>query len=127
MNRQRLAFATLLVVGLAILGTAGRAADEKDEKTEDRPAAETFAGKIMLVHMDFEMEILAQVMTDVEFKEIKGRTFLVGLGADTKRSDDWRKGKKIYVAWDKVTGYMLLTKDEFDKYLDIAGEDQPTT
>ena len=63
------------------------------------------------------MEVLAEVLSDVSFVEIHGRTFLVGVGADTKRPDDWQSGKKVYVGWERVTGYTLLSKEEFDEYL----------
>ena len=42
---------------------------------------------------------MAEVLSDVSFVEIHGSTFLVGVGADTKRHDDWQSGKKVYVGW----------------------------
>jgi hypothetical protein len=120
MNFKRLGLATVALVGLVVLASALGAGDSKKEmeKTSD-----IFAGKTMLIHMDPEMDILAQILTNVEFKVIEGRLYVVGTGADTKRGDDWRTGKKIYVAWDKITGYMLLTKEEFNKYLDAANDE----
>ncbi len=115
MNAKKLLFAALIVVAVALVGSFGRAGDEKKENAPK--ADEMFAGKIMMLHLDPEMEVLAEVLSDVSFVEIHGRTFLVGVGADTKRPDDWQSGKKVYVGWERVTGYTLLSKEEFDEYL----------
>jgi hypothetical protein len=120
MNCKRLLCAAVILIGLVGLGSALGAGDAKKEPEKPH---DVFAGKIMLVHLDPEMDVLAQILSGVEFKEIQGRKYVVGIGADTKHPDDWRTGKKIYVAWDKITGYMLLTKEEFGKYLDAANDE----
>ena len=114
MNSKRLIFAAMILVALVALVRLGRAGDAPEKaKQPENP----FAGKIMLVHLDPDMEVLSEVLSDVEFVELHGRTFLVGMGADTKRADDWQSGKKVYVGWERVTGYTLLTQEEFDEYL----------
>jgi hypothetical protein len=119
MNLKRLLLAIAILICLALATTAGRAGDdEKSEKSEN-----IFADKIVMVHLDAEMEVLAGIITNVEFKMVEGRKFLVGVGVPTKRPEDWWSGRKVFVAWDKVTGYVLLTKDEFDEYLEALKDE----
>ena len=120
MNCKRLLLAAAI---LACLGLAGYRGLAYDAPAAEKPSDE-FAGKVILLHTDQEMEILSQILTDVEFKEIRGRLFLIGTGADTDRGDDWRSGKRVYVAWDRVVGYMLLSKEEFKEYLKEAGDEE---
>ena len=122
-SARRLAVVAVALVAVALLiplvaGLARAGDDDKPAAKSDDP----FAGKIVLVHMDAEMEVLAGILTGVEFKEVQGRKFLVGVGVPTGRPGDWWVGRKVHIAWDKVTGYIVLSKDEFEEYLDELKE-----
>ena len=79
---ERLLLAAAIVLGIVVVGGLVRAADEK-EKNEPAKADNPFADKIMLVHMDAEMEVLTGILTGLEIREIHGRKFLVGVGVPT--------------------------------------------
>ncbi len=117
MNAKMQRLLLLVAIGLGIAVVAGLvcAGDDKDDAPK---AADPFAGKIMLVHLDAEMEVLTGILTGLEIKEVHGRKFLVGVGVPTGQPADWWAGRKVFVSWEKVTGYLLLSKEEFEEYLD---------
>jgi hypothetical protein len=121
MHCKRFLAAVAILACLTVLAYRGLAGD--DAAAPEKPG-DDFAGKVILLHTDQEMEILSQILTDVAFQEIRGKLFLVGTSAETDRGDDWRAGKKVYVAWDRVVGYMLLTKEEFKQYLREANDEE---
>jgi hypothetical protein len=94
-----------------------------DNQAKARPENEEFGGKIVVVFADKEMRIPALVLDGVQIKEFKGRGFLAGTGVDTKRANDWRAGRTIRIALESVTGYFLLTPQEFKEYLE-ADQDE---
>ena len=95
---ERLLLAAAIMLGIAVVGGLVRAADDK-EKNEPAKADNPFADKIMLVHMDAEMEVLTGILTGLEIREIHGRKFLVGVGVPTGRPEDWWVGRKVFISW----------------------------
>ncbi len=79
------------------------------------PPDEDLSGKTVVLFLDNETQNPSQALTDVEFKKLQGRTFICGHGADTKREDDWVIKRNVRVDWDKVTGYVVLSPQEFDE------------
>lgn len=59
------------------------------------------------------------ILTNATVRDIGGRKFLVGLGADTKRKADFRTGKKIAIALESIWSLVELeTPKDFSEYLE---------
>jgi hypothetical protein len=74
-----------------------------------------FEGKFLFIYLDKEARTPSYVLTDASIQTIAGREFLTGVGADTKRANDWRTGVKTSIAWANVVTFMEFTQDEYDK------------
>ncbi len=105
-------------VAAAVMSTSATAVTAREN---DKPATSEFAGKIVLVFLD-QMRVPSVVMSSVEIRDIGGRSFLVGVGADTRRDADWWAGRHIRIAWNSVNGYVLFGQEEFEKYLEDETE-----
>ena len=88
----------------------------QSEPAKNAVPDDELSGKTVVLFLDNETQNPSQALTDVEFKPLHGHNFICGRGADTKREDDWVIGRNVrHVEWDKVTGYVVLTPQEFDE------------
>src|SRR3954447_13099985 len=76
------------------------------------PADNLFAGKIVTVYLKAESIGNGQILENAEFKEVGGRTMLVGTGVDTGQKGNWTAGVSVGVAWDSVAMYYVMTKEQ---------------
>ncbi|HEY1785648.1 MAG TPA: hypothetical protein VGG30_08875 [Pirellulales bacterium] len=107
-----------LLLACVLFGTVAASRGDEPAPTSDvLEIANEFIGKIVTVYLDENMRTPSMVLSHVELKQIGGRMFLVGLGADTQRQVDWRSGKKVRISWPSVTGYLLLTPEEYAEHL----------
>ena len=52
------------------------------------------------------------------FKEIAGRKCLTGAAAPVIGLGEWFKGTPIVVPWDAVTTYMVMSDEQYEKFLE---------
>ena len=90
---------------------------------EDRgaPADNPFAGKILTLYLKGE-SIHGQVLENAEFKEVRGRTMIVGIGADTGQNGNWSAGVSVGVAWDSVAMYYAMTREQYNERAQKLGK-----
>jgi hypothetical protein len=108
------------LVGLSLAALA--AADLNGEKPAD--ASNPFAGKVLMIYLSADPEVPSHTLEDVKVEKIWGHDFLVGVGADTKRDEDWTVGMKFKIAVEHILGFTEFTPEEFQKFCEEA-EDSP--
>ncbi len=110
-------FRNILVIVLlsSVLAFSGYA----DHGSADQGSADF--GYVTIVFSNDEMRWPSFIVSDAAVKEIGGKTFLVGVGADTKRKQDVWTGKRIAISMNCISSFMAIeTKEEYEAYL--AGE-----
>jgi len=107
---KRLHFAAITCLFVTLLTQVAMADDVPS------PRAESFAGKVLLVYLDRKTFVPSHALANVTVQEVEGRRFLVGTGADTLRPNDWKKGLRFAVRWQRVTGFVTFTPDDFEKF-----------
>ena len=93
-------------------------------RAEDRatPADNPFAGKVITVYFKGDSVSNGQVIENAEFKEVRGRTMIVGIGADTGQKANWSAGVSVAVAWDSVAVYYAMTREQFNERAQKQGK-----
>jgi hypothetical protein len=84
-----------------------------------------FEGKIVGLSIDrssaVESKTSSSYLTDVEILKVGGRFFIVGSNFVPDHPDYEEygptRGITIAVAWEKVTGFKIYSKEQFDEYL----------
>jgi hypothetical protein len=103
-----------LVLAMAFAFPCSAEATGSETNTEMQKSE--FGDKFVLIFVDEEMRIPSFILEKVEIREIEGRKFLTGVGADTKRKEDTRFGRTIRVSWKAVKSYMVFSKEEYEQY-----------
>lgn len=75
-----------------------------------------FSDKVLVVYIFSESRYPMRVLENAHLEMIGDRLFLCGVGADTRRENDWTKGLTTRIAWSTVTSYHEFTKEEFKAY-----------
>ena len=93
-------------------------------ETADPPVvAGDLDDKFVVVYLDPAMRSPSVVLVNPKLKQVGGRWFLHGTGADTHRENDWRKGVATRVAWNNVSGYYAYSEQEYEDFLKSKDDD----
>jgi hypothetical protein len=85
--------AAVAACGLFTLGPAGVAQERKDDTA-------TFEGQFVTV-IKKSNPASSIDLANARVREVRGRAFLVGVGADVP--DNWQKGRTVFIALDDVS------------------------
>jgi hypothetical protein len=97
MSRRSVAFAIVALVCMS--GFVGSPTSVAQPPGGFAPE-QVFAGKFLAV-VKKSNPMSSIDLTKVEIRRLEGRSFLVGVGADTP--DNWQKGKTVWLALDDVS------------------------
>ncbi len=93
------------------------------ESIAEEPKSEF--GFATVVFVNAEMRWPSYILTNASVRDIGGRKFLVGTGADTKRKADFRTGKKIAIALESISSFVEIeTQKEYAEYLEGGLEEE---
>jgi hypothetical protein len=93
----------ILVVGTVVTaGSIWIGLTRSADPPKATPTGEdVFAGKVLVVHCRSHFESGA-VLEKVQIRNLGGKSFLVGKGADDGQPDNWHKGHVVWIAVDDV-------------------------
>jgi hypothetical protein len=119
MDRAR--WSMLLVVVFAIVDRC-HAADAV-QSADVAALNDEFTEKTIVVFLNNQMRVPSVILERVSLRDLGGRQFLIGTGADTKREGDWWTGKAVRVAWSTVAGYIIFTKQQYEEFIKEDNDD----
>ncbi len=78
-----------------------------------------FANKIAILYMRGLDIKESRMIRNARFKHVQDRWLLFGESPATAKGEDWTTGAEIYVDWNRVDFFFLLTEEQFqDRVLD---------
>jgi hypothetical protein len=118
--------AVVVSVGLAsrsYLTYAQSPSKPQDATSAIATANKEFAGKIVVLFPPGSPDASTAVQ-DAAFSEIAGRRFLSGKYA-TAPGEEALKGAPIHVSWESINEFLILTPEQYEKWLESAAISTP--